>query len=146
MHIEETILTKRSLSGYSSRSIVKHIQSLQEKYRKEIGELKEKLLVEKEMNQKLKVEIELNQSIPSKNKIEEQIKLMLEDVFQQHMVHTRAILDYQTELKEQQLNYLQELESKKQQKILAKERLQEALHYFKILPGVQIELKKVKIE
>ncbi|PZX07061.1 hypothetical protein C7437_101168 [Psychrobacillus insolitus] len=146
MDIEETISNKKTLTGYSSKSVAEYIQSLQEKYQKEIKNLKEKLLIEKEMNQKLQVEVELKQSISQNTRMEQEIKTILEDVFEQHVVHTKSILDFQNELKEQEFNYIQELELKKQQKLLAKERLQEALQYFKVLPGTQIEVKKVQIK
>lgn len=123
-------------------SVVEHIQKLQAQYQTDINSLKEKLLIEREMNQKLKVEVELQQAIPKTNKIEDEIKPMVEDLFEQHLVNTKSILEVQDQLKEQETRYLQELESKKKQKDAANQRLQGALQYFRTPAISQDESEK----
>ena len=142
MNPEKSISNKRSLSGYSSMSVVEHIQKLQEQYQTEINSLKEKLLIEREMNQKLKTEVELQQALPKTNTIEDEIKPLVEDLFEQHIVNTKSILEVQSQLKEQEMKYLQELDSKKKQKDAANQRLQGALQYFRTPAINQNEIEK----
>jgi len=142
MNAERPLTNKRSFTGYSSMSVVAHIQAVQEKYQKELNNLKENLIIEKEMNQKLKIEIEIQQSLPETNPIEEEISPMLEDLLEQHMMNTKSVLDAQNEFKAQELTCLKELEIKKQQRDMSKKRLQEALLYFKPTPITPSEFAK----
>lgn len=143
MNVEKPLSSKRALTGYSSLSVVEQIQSLQEKYQREITSLKETLMIEIEMNQKLKVEVELQQSTPqTTNPIEEKITSMIDDLFEQHMVNTNDLLNLQNDLKVQEMTYLNELELKQQQIDMAKKRLQGALQYFKTPPTTQGNLGK----
>jgi hypothetical protein len=144
MNPEKSISNKRSLTGYSSMSVVEHIQKIQEQYQKEINSLKEKLLIEREMNQKLKTEVELQQALPKTNMIEEEIKPLMEDLFEQHLVYTKSILEVQSQLKEQEIKYLQDLDSKKKQKDAANQRLQGALQYFRTPAIIPNEFEKGK--
>ncbi|WP_075619606.1 hypothetical protein [Paenisporosarcina indica] len=142
MNVEKPLSNKRALTGYSSLSVVEHIQTLQEKYQREITSLNETLMIEIEMNQKLKVEVELQQSTPQTNPIEEEITSMIDNLFEQHMVNTNELLNLQNDLKVQEMNYLNELELKKQQIDRDKKRLQGALQYFKTPPTNQGNLGK----
>jgi len=134
VNLEKNLSNKRALTGYSSASVVENIQSLQDKYEKQLKSLDEKLIIEKEMNQKLIMELERQQTIPQINPIEEEMQLLIDDLFEQHLMNTKTILDLQMMLDEQELKYKQELEKKRQQKEDAKIRLHEALDYLKTLP------------
>jgi len=137
MNTEKPISNKRSFTGYSSVSVVEQIQSLQEKYQRKIAELKEALIIEKEMNQKLKIEVELQQSTPQTNPIEEEMNPMIEDLFEHHMINTKDLLDLQNELKAQETNYENELELKRKEVDRAKQRVYDALQYFQKPPETQ---------
>lgn len=134
MNLEQELSNKRALTGYSSVSVLSQIQSLQEKHEKQIRSLKEKLKIEKEMNHHLMLEVERQQMMPQVNPIEEEVKGLLENLIEQHVLNTKSILDIQTALEEQELTYSQELDRKKKQKEAAKSRMHVALDYLKTLP------------
>ena len=146
MNLEQELSNKRALTGYSSVNVLSQIQSLQEKYEKQIKSLKEKLKVEKEMNHHLTLEVERQQMMPQMNPIEEEVKGLLENLIEQHVLNTKSILDIQTALEEQELTYSQELDRKKKQKEAAKSRMHVALDYLKTLPIIPTDGEKEQSE
>lgn len=142
MNLEQDLSNKRALTGYSSVSVLSQIQSMQEKHEKQIRSLKEKLKVEKEMNHHLTLEVERQQMMPQVNPIEEEVKGLLENLIEQHVLNTKSILAIQTALEEQELIVSQELDRKKKQKEAAKSRMHVALDYLKTLPIIPTDGKK----
>ena len=144
MNRDKSLTNARAITGYSPSSVVEHIQELQERYKKDINSLKEKLLIEKEMNHKLKAEVEKLQSLPQNNVMEQEIKDMLGNVFEQHLLHTQSILDLRKKLETEEAVLLKELDLKTQQRSLAKDQLKGALQYFKTYPSPLSDFGKEK--
>jgi len=142
VNLEKLLAFKRSFIGYSTISVLEKMQSTQENYQNELTGLKDRIGIEKEMIKKLKLEFELNYSLPQTNSTGKNMNSVVNDMIEQLVMNTKSIEELQKELEEQESTFSQELELKKQQKYLAKKRIQEALQYLKTLSETENEFKK----
>jgi hypothetical protein len=140
LSLERKAKNKRGFIGYNQNEVRNNIQSLQDQHQKNLEELNQMIIAEKEKNQRLIVELESLKQQSVKNSIAEEV---MKDLNQQFIQQTEAISQLKVDYEEKERILKEKLEQKIKQKEFAQLSMMDILEY---LNNQKNELKKELIK